>query len=226
MSRLPAFLFIVGRSSANPELNRNRKVRQISRNPALDPATTLENPDSAPRPRRPQLTAGLAPLAKQVPTANPDSALIESGRLLDKERIRPTLKMSHGGSGRASCRLRGCRTGLHSRISTLARGVTAPDVGSGAWLGRMSRLPDLPHTVGRSSGNRRLNCNLKVRPTSRCPTLDPATTLEYPDSAPRVRAIQGPDCFDPFTLCAPTANLDSGLMVNGCLQERSGYAQR
>jgi hypothetical protein len=134
--------------------------------------------------------------------------------------------MSHGGSGRDSCRLRVCRTGLHSRITTVARGVTAPDVGSGDWLGRMSRLPDLPRIEGRSSGNRELNRNPKVRPTSRGPALDPATTLENPDSAPWVRATQGPRLRRPLALCAPTANLDSALMVKPRMLERSGYAQR
>jgi hypothetical protein len=125
---------IEGRSSGNRELNRNPKVRPTSRCPALDPATTLENPDSAPCVR-----------ARRTPTASTPSPMRpdrESGLCshseassAGKERIRPTLKMSHGGSGRDSCRLRVCRTGLHSRISTEARGVTAPDVGSGDWLG-------------------------------------------------------------------------------------------
>jgi hypothetical protein len=88
--------------------------------------------------------------------------------------------------------------GLHSRNTTEARGVTAPDVGSGAWLGRMSRLPDLPGIEGRSSANRELNRNPKVRPTSRCPALDPATTHDNPDSAPWVRATPDPVCVDPL----------------------------
>ena len=46
----------------------------------------------------------------------------------------PTSKMSHGGSGRASCWARCCKTKLHLEITSEARGVNAPDVGSGDWL--------------------------------------------------------------------------------------------
>jgi hypothetical protein len=134
--------------------------------------------------------------------------------------------MSHGGSGRDSCWLRDCRTRLHSENATEARGVTAPDVGSGDWLGRMPRPPASLFIVGRSSANPELNRNPKVRPTARCPALDPATTLESPDSAPWPRRPQVTAGLAPLAKKVPTANPDSALIVNCRLLERSGYAQR
>ena len=47
----------------------------------------------------------------------------------------PTSKMSHDGSGRASCSRTMCLRLIHFNFPSIARGVTDPDVGSGALFG-------------------------------------------------------------------------------------------
>jgi hypothetical protein len=69
--------------------------------------------------------------------SRPESAMLINATFAQE---RPTSKMSHDGSWRASCLTRNWIPILHLEVPSVARGVTAPGVGSGALLGRIASI--------------------------------------------------------------------------------------